>query len=179
MTIIIKTKINDDHQQGNHHMCGMKINMGNVNCHEWVMSNESHHIVGGMLVCQCRVHKSVGSNPYVDRPRPSSPFPKIYTKIVNKHVSPTGETGRGGWKLFGNLGYFSYLSHMYTGTKWCSPSWKRVKDRYSVKGTKISPGPTKHGNRHDVSRHGNQQKKACIGNAGYQTAFVYLKQWKQ
>jgi hypothetical protein len=79
----------------NRHMCGMKINMGNVNCHEWVMSNESHHIVGGMLVCQCRVHKSVGSNPYVDRPRPSSPFPKIYTKIVNKHTSPAGKWGRG------------------------------------------------------------------------------------
>jgi hypothetical protein len=48
------------------------------------------------VVCPRRVHKSVGSNPYVNRPRPSSPFPKIYTKIVNKHVSPTGEWGNGG-----------------------------------------------------------------------------------
>jgi hypothetical protein len=43
-------------------------------------------------------------NPYVDRPRPSSPFPKIYTKIVNKHVSPTGEMGEGGMKIVGCLG---------------------------------------------------------------------------
>ena len=31
MTIINKTGIVEDHQQGNHHMCGTKINMGNVN----------------------------------------------------------------------------------------------------------------------------------------------------
>jgi hypothetical protein len=51
------------------------------------------------VVCPRRVHKGVGSNPYVDRPRPSSPFPKIYTKIMNKHVSPTGEMGDGGMKI--------------------------------------------------------------------------------
>lgn len=83
-------------------MCGMNINMGNVNCHEWVMSNESHRIVGGMLVCQCRVHKNGVSNPPLYRPRPFSPFPKIYTKLVNKHVPPTGEMGEGGWKLLKN-----------------------------------------------------------------------------
>jgi hypothetical protein len=56
-----KIIINDDHHQnGNHRrsstrkssMCGMNINMGNVNCHERALSNESHHIVGGMLFCQ-------------------------------------------------------------------------------------------------------------------------------
>jgi hypothetical protein len=31
MTIITKMEIIEDHRQGNHHMCGTKINMGNVN----------------------------------------------------------------------------------------------------------------------------------------------------
>ena len=48
--------------------------------------------------CPRRVWKSGVSNPSIARPRPFSPFPKVYTKLIKKHVPPTGEWGRGGWK---------------------------------------------------------------------------------
>jgi hypothetical protein len=110
-------KINDDYQQRKSSHVWNENQHGERQLSKMIITKRKSSECMWNVVCPRRVHKSVESNPYVDRPRPSSPFPKIYTKIVNKHVSPTGKHGEWGMKIVGYLGYFSYLSHMYTGTK--------------------------------------------------------------
>ena len=65
-----KRKLSTDNRKWKLLICGMKINVGNGDYHKRALSNENHHIVGGMLFCQCRVHKSGVSNPSMTQPRP-------------------------------------------------------------------------------------------------------------
>lgn len=95
MTIIIKTGIVEDHHQRKSSMCGTKINMGNANRQWWSSTNGNRYIVCVKCVWQWMVWKSVMSNPSIARPRPFSPFPKVYTKHMKKHVPHTGKWGSG------------------------------------------------------------------------------------
>jgi hypothetical protein len=77
---------------GNHHVCGTKINMGNVNCHERALSNESHHIVGGMLVVHEGCERMVCLTPHCIVHVPLHPFQKYIQKNMNP-TSPLREHG--------------------------------------------------------------------------------------
>ena len=110
--------VNDDHHQdGNQRRSssrksstgGMNINMGNVNHQQWSSPNGNRHIVGGMLVCQCRVHKSGVSNPSMTRPRPFVYLSKNIYKIYEPPVPPTVKHGGGGIKMVGDLDERHYL----------------------------------------------------------------------
>jgi hypothetical protein len=90
-----KMKINDDYQQRKSSHVWNENQHGERQLSMMIITKRKSSYSMWNVVCPRRVHKGVGSNPYVNRPRPSSSFPKIYTKIVNKHVSPTGETGMG------------------------------------------------------------------------------------
>ena len=104
--------INDDHQQNENHrrsstrkssMCGMNINMGNVNHQQWSSPNGNHRIVGGMLVVNIGCEEMLGLTLPWRSHVLFNTFPKIYTKFMNPPRPPRGNTGVRGINIVKNI----------------------------------------------------------------------------
>jgi hypothetical protein len=91
-----KTKINDENRRWESSHVWNEHQHGERQLSMMIITKRKSSECMWNVVCPRRVCKNGVSNPPLYRPRPSSPFPKIYTKLVNKHVSPTGEMGDGG-----------------------------------------------------------------------------------
>jgi hypothetical protein len=122
---------------GNRHMCGMNINMGNVNYQRWSSPNGNRRNVGGMLF----VHEGYTKVVCLTLPWRNhvlfNTFPKIYTKIVNP-PSPSRENGgRGEWKSLETWDKFRILHICITEHEDVLRHGNRTVISNSVKGTKV------------------------------------------